>query len=191
MTVGRPEPSSTSNTRQVVRLFLHVAALYITVTICSPWLAGITYNVVMPGLGISRTGSSFQFLFSHLFAFSFIPAFIVGFINARYRHVVALFVWTVPAAVLAYKFATFPTSVFESRFGAALHHYFGGNFFIPEFHDYRDLFRHIVPSVDARRGMDQLQFTAPVYGGIAYSLGAWLSKEYLLRKLFTIWKPQR
>jgi hypothetical protein len=42
------------------------------------------------------------------------------------------------AAILAYKFATIPTSVFESRFTAALHHYLGGSFFIPKFHDYGD-----------------------------------------------------
>jgi hypothetical protein len=183
----RPETSTfiASTMRQGVRFFLHLAALYVTVNICSPWLAGTVYNFVMPALGISRTGSSFQFLFSHLVAFSFIPAFISGFINAKYRHVVALLVWTVPTAVLAYKFATFPASVFESRFMAALHHYFGGSFFIPEFHTYSDLFRYVAPGLDASRGMDQLRFTAPVYAGIAYSFGAWASRAGLLTKLFS------
>jgi hypothetical protein len=176
--------NSASIMRQGVRFLLHLAAVYATVNICCPWLAGTIYSTVMPTLGIAPTGSSFQFLFAHLFAFSFVSALVSGFVNAKYQHTVALFVWTVPVAILAYKFATFPASIFDSRFTAALHHYVGGSFLVPEFHNYRDLFAYVAPNLDARRGMDQFRFTAPVYAGIGYSLGAWVSKEGLLRKLF-------
>ncbi len=78
----------------------------------------------------------FEFLFSHILAFSFIPTFLFGMINAKFKHKAAQFVWFVPAAILAYEFATFPTtSVFQSHFPAAFHQYFGGGFLIPEYHD--------------------------------------------------------
>jgi len=179
-----------SSVRQSVRFLLHLAVVYGSVNICCPWLAGTIYSIVMPALGVARTGSSFQFLFSHLFAFSFITALVSGFVNAKYRHTVALFVWTIPALILAYKFATFPASVLESRFTAALHHYVSGTFSVPEFHDYHELFAYVAPNLDARRGLDQFRFTAPVYAGIGYSLGAWISKQGLLTKLFSFEKAE-
>jgi hypothetical protein len=108
--------------------------------------------------------------------FSFFPAMVLGAIYARsYRHRVALFVWVVPIVILAYKFFTFPTTVFENHFAAALHQYLSGGFLIPEFHSYGDLFRLVGTNSDMARGMRQLTYTAPAYAAIGYSAGTWVS----------------
>lgn len=68
------------------------------------------------------TVSYFEFAFSHLFAFTFFPALTVGFMYSEwFRHRVALFVWIVPVVVLAYKFATFPSSLFQNHLAVAFH----------------------------------------------------------------------
>jgi len=127
------------------------------------------------------SAGDFQFAFTYLLAFSAIPAFLVGLVNAKFRHRTALFVWIVPVAVLGYKFVTFPTSLFQSHFQTAFHHYFGGNFLIPEYHSYRELFESFVSNPDMQRGIDQEQITAPAYAGIAYSFAAWIGMRMGLR----------
>jgi hypothetical protein len=116
---------------QVIWFLLHVAAVYSIVNFGTAWLAGWTRGRMLPLLEIRTTSSSqFEFLFSHLLAFSFVPAFLAGLVNARFKHRVAQFVWLVPAAILAYKLATFPApSVLQShQLSAAFHQYFGGGF---------------------------------------------------------------
>jgi hypothetical protein len=79
--------------------------------------------------------------------------------------------------ILIYKFCVFPTTAFENHFPAAFHEYFGGGFLIEEFHSYRELFQ-LYGNPDMRRGMQQLNFTAPVYAAIGYSIGTWLGMYY-------------
>jgi hypothetical protein len=159
---------------QILWFGLHLAAVYVIVKFCTPWLAGWTRGTLLPLLQIPTTSGRFEFLFSHIFAFSFIPAFLAGLINARFRHKAAQFVWFVPAAVLAYEFVTFPSpSAFQSQFPAAFHQYFGGGFAVPEYHSWEE-FWSIAGSYDATRGMVQLKFTAPFYAGIGYSFAAWI-----------------
>lgn len=168
---------------QALWFFVHLAAVYVIVQFVTPWLAGWTYKTLLP---ILRSPSGrFQFFFSHLLAFSFIPAFVSGVVNARFRHRAAQFVWLVPTTILAYKFVTFPAqSVFQSQFAAAFHHYFGGGFVIPDTSNFRDLFAFGV-NYDTMRGMAQHQFTAPFYAGIGYSLAAWVSCRTKLRQRVT------
>lgn len=162
--------------RQSIRFALHLLAVYLIVQFLTMWVAGRVYDVILPFVQQHQpTVSWFQFVFSHLFAFSFFPALAVGFMYSEwFRHRVAVFVWIVPVVVLAYKFATFPCSLFQNHLAVAFHEYFGGGFMIPEFHSYRELFELVAPNPDAKRGMEQLHYTAPVYAAIGYSLGAWL-----------------
>jgi len=126
---------------------------------------------------------SFEFLFSHVLAFSFIPAFLFGLINARFKHKAAQFVWLVPTVILAYKFATFPaSSVLQSQFSAALHQYFGGGFLIPEFRDWHDFWSIVGSNSDMTRGMAQLKFTAPFCAGVEYSVAAWIGRRTALNR---------
>src|SRR5208337_1722827 len=139
---------------QVLWFLLHVAAVYAIVELCAPWLAGWTRGTLLPLLRHPTSSGSFEFLFSHIFAFSFIAAFLSGLTNARFRHKAAQFVWLVPAVILAYKFATFPApSVFQSQFSAAFHHYFGSGFLIPEFRNWRDFWSIVGSNSDMTRGM--------------------------------------
>ena len=103
---------------------------------------------------------------------------------------VALFVWVVPLVILIYKFCVFPTTAFENHFPAAFHEYFGGGFLIEEFHSYRELFQ-LYGNPDMRRGMQQLNFTAPVYAAIGYSVGTWLGIYCNIPNLTARWRELR
>jgi hypothetical protein len=163
---------------QILWYFLHLAAVYAIVEFCTPWLAGRTHGVLLPLLHHPSSSGRFEYFYSHLFAFSFIPGFAAGLLNARFKHKAAQFVWLVPAVILAYKLATFSApSVLQSQFSAAFHQYFGGGFIIPEFRDWRDFWSIVGSNPGMLRGMAQLKFTAPFYGGVGYGLAAWLARR--------------
>ena len=158
---------------QAVWFLLHLAAVYALVKFCTPWLSGWTAGKVLPLLQHPTSSGPFQFFFSHLFGFSFFPAFLLGLINSRFKHKAAQFVWLVPTVILAYKFVTFPSpSVFTSQFSAAFHQYFAGGFLLSgswAMSDMRDF-----GSPDILRGLAQIEFTAPFYAGVGYSIAAWM-----------------
>jgi hypothetical protein len=80
--------------------------------------------------------------------------------------------------ILAYKLLTFPApSVFHSQFSSAFHQYFGGGFLIPEFRDWHDFWTLVRSNPDMMRGKAQLDFTAPFYAGIGYSVAAWIGRR--------------
>lgn len=163
---------------QVLWFLLHLAAVYLIVNFATPYLAGWTRGTLLPLLHQPTTASTFQFFFSHLFAFSFVPAFLTGLANARFKHRVAEYVWLVPVAALTYKFATFSApSVFQSRFDAAFHQYFAGGFLISEYHDWNEFWSIVGSNSDTWRGMAQLRYTAPVYAAIGYSIAAWIGRR--------------
>jgi hypothetical protein len=170
-----PTQIAASPLRQAIRYALHLAAIYLIVHTTTMWLAGRVYEWVLPLVEHHRpTMSSLQFAFSHLFLFSFLPAMLIAFIYSLwFPHRVALFVWIVPVVILAYKIVVFPASTLEDHWAAAFHQYFGGEFIIGEFHNYQELFQ-LYGSSDVARGMQQLNFTAPVYAAVGYGLGAWV-----------------
>jgi hypothetical protein len=160
---------------------VHLATAYLLVKFCTPWLSGWTYGKLLPFLQIPSTASVWEFLFSRVLAFSFAPAFLAGLINGRFKHQSALLVWIVPTTILVYKLITFssPHSVlYSAPESSALHYYFGGEFIIPAFHNWRDFWDAAGSNPDMARGMAQLTFTAPVYAGFAYSLAAWISMRW-------------
>src|SRR5580658_8150551 len=161
---------------QIPWFLFRVAVVYAITNFCTIWLAGWTRGTLLPLLQRPTSSSRYEFLFSHLFAFSFVPAVVVGLVNARFKHKAAQFVWVVPTAILAYKFLTFPApSVFPSQFSAAFHRYFEGGFLIPEFRDWHDFWAMVGP--DMMRGRVQLYFTASFYAGIGYSVAAWIGRR--------------
>ena len=159
--------------QQIIRFVLHQAAVYLTPWFVAPWIAGAIYDWILPRLGAVQV-SRLEFLFSHVLALTFVPAFVAGLINARYRHRVALLVWVVPAIVLSYDMLTFSTSAFQDYWPAVFHYYFGGGFLVPQIRSYRDLF-DIAGTFDMIRGIAQLHVTGAFYAGIGYSLAAFLS----------------
>jgi|HubBroStandDraft_4_1064222.scaffolds.fasta_scaffold191068_2 hypothetical protein len=177
-----PEAPTSPQSRRVVWqipwFLFHLAVVYAIANFCTTWLAAWTRGTLLPLLQEPTSSSRLQFLFDHLFAFSFVPAFAAGLINAKFKHRVAQFVWLVPTFVLAYKFLTFPSpSLFQSQFSAAYFQYFGGGFQIPEFRDLHDFWTIARSNPGMARGMAQLNFVAPVYAGIGYSVAAWIGRQ--------------
>jgi hypothetical protein len=177
--------------RQLLRFALHTTAVYVLANFTSMWVAGRIYAAMPLILQHRPTDSPMQFAFSHLFLFSFSPALIVAFAYSQwYPHRVAQFVCIVPAAILAYMFCTFSTSAFESRFAAAYHEYFEGEFVIGTFNSFTELFR-VASASEMQRALLQLRFTAPAYAGVGYSMGAWLGIRYEIPKVTEAWRKLR
>ncbi|MGA3054905.1 MAG: hypothetical protein ABSD63_11920 [Candidatus Korobacteraceae bacterium] len=173
---------SASVPRQIVRFVLHLAAVYVTAKFSTQFLAEWIQDTLLPALQSPRSSSRFEFLLSHLFAFSFGPAVVVGLCNARFRHKVAEFVWLVPAVILAYKFFTYSTgtSVLQAeswRALSAFHQYFGGGFVVPDYRNWKQFWAMVASNPDMTRALDQLTFTGPFYAGVGYSVGAWIGRR--------------
>jgi hypothetical protein len=64
--------------RHVLWFALHLAAVYIIVIFATPWLAGWTRERLLPFLQYPTSSGPFEFLFSHILIFSFVPAFFSG-----------------------------------------------------------------------------------------------------------------
>jgi hypothetical protein len=172
---------------QTVRFLLHLSAIYVVASYFPPHLAGWIRTSFLPLLEVPTSSSSFQFLFSHIFEFSFFPGLIAGLANAKFKHKAAQYVWLVPTIVLAYKFVTFPTpprSVLDSAssvfptFSASFHQYFAGDFLIGEYRDWGDFWRMVASNPDMMRGMTQLRVTAPFYAAVGYCLAAWFTLRF-------------
>lgn len=160
---------------QILWFSLHLAAVYVIVEFCTPLLARWTRDILLPLLQHPSSSGRFEYLYSHLFAFSFVPGFAAGLVNARFKHKAAQFVWLIPAVILAHKFATFPSpSVLQSQFSAAFHQYFGGEFAIPEFRTWHEFLSTAGSIPDMARGRAQMNFTGPFYAGVGYSVAAWI-----------------
>jgi ABC-type multidrug transport system permease subunit len=67
---------------QILWFLLHLTAVYAMVKFCTPWLAGWTRGTLLPLLQTPTSSGRFEFLFSHILAFSFIPAVLFGLVNA-------------------------------------------------------------------------------------------------------------
>jgi len=174
--LSQARPTRTAGGWQVLWFLLHLAAVYAIATFFTTRLAGWTSGTLLPLLEKPTPLNGAEFLFSHLLVFSSVPAFAVGLVNARFKQKVAYFVWIVPAAILSYKVLTFPApSIFHSQLSAAFHQYFGGGFLIPQFQNWHDFWSTVGSNPDMQRGIAQLNFTAPFYAGIGYSLAAWIS----------------
>jgi hypothetical protein len=177
-------PPTLSWLKRVVRYSLHLIVFYQIVRLSTDSLASLIYRaLLLPSHGSPSFQASAQFLFSHLFAFSCIPAFVAGLaINARFRHQAACYIWIVPLAILAVAFlfigpGIYPTMLWESDFREALHHFFGRGFhFVSDMGSVNEL-------SDWRRAYTQVRFTVPAYGAAAYSFGAFLGMSTKSRRL--------
>lgn len=185
---GLSSPSSPAVTKwtawEILWFLLHLAAVYALVHFATPSFAGWTKRTVLPALQYPSASGDLEFFFSHLFAFSFIPAFLTALVNIKFRNKAAQYVWLVPAVILAYKFLTFPApSVLQSRFPAAFHEYFDRGFVIPEYRNWTEFWSIARSNPDVARGMAQESYTAPFYAGASYSLAAWLARRFARKAL--------
>ncbi len=184
---------------QVLWFALHLGAVYVLVKFCTPWFAGWVNRTLFPSLGFATSSSGLGLLFSHLFAFAFVPAFIAGLVNAKFKHKAAEFVWIVPAVVLVYELIAFQgtSSVLDQNRFLAFYYYFGSTFLLPDSHGWgsKTYWDAVRTSSDVVRALAQMKFTAPFYAGIAYSLASWLGiRTELSRRVgqaINRWEEQR
>jgi hypothetical protein len=153
--------------------------VYALAIVISPLLTGIIYRHFGSVLHVQATPES-QFYFSNILAAAVLPALLAGYLNSKYRHTAALWVWTVPALILLFKLLTFPSStVFDSRWSEALAYYFSPNWSVPR--SAQDAFSR--DHFGMRVFIAQADFSAPFYAGIAYSLGTCAGIRRLVRRL--------
>ena len=162
-----------------LQFLMHLAAVYLVANFLVLPLTAQFHDRILPLLGMPPGESRFQFAFNHLLLFGVVCGLCSGIIVAGYNHCAAQFVWTVPVAILAFKFINFPSSLFSNHFTLAFHHYLAGGFLIPEFHSYREMFAGWSP--DYERGLDQVRFTLPVYVSIAYGCASWVGGRLGIR----------
>jgi hypothetical protein len=162
----------------VLRFLCHLAAVYAIAELVVPLFGGWVCARLMP---LAAPGRRIECVYSHLFAFSLIPALSVALVNARFRHAAAQYVWSVPLAVLAYKVAIFSNDASllypSSGIAQGFHHYLGGNFSIPAYasrEELRQLYAYGPPD-EMIRGFDQERYTVPFYVGVGYALSSLVS----------------
>lgn len=165
---------------------VHLAVVYLIVNWLTAWLAGWFQGSLLPMLGWPKSESQFQFLFSHILAFSFVPAFLIALTNVRFKQTVVAYVWLVPTIILSFKLLTFSTpSIFQSHASSTFHQYFGGGFSIPEYRNLQEFWSIAASNADMERGLVQMRFTAPFYAGVAYSIGGLIAARIDLRRKVT------
>jgi hypothetical protein len=164
---------------------LHTIAVYACATHISPWLVGRWFAWFMPMLGISTVTPAANWYLQHLELVSIIPALVAGYLVVRQPDSVATWAWGIPAVVLVYKMLRYqaPSSVLFGTSMSAVRYFF-------EIERTMPTMRYTTPS-DPIRVLAQMSITAPFYAGVAYSFGAWVSKQDLLRKLFSFQKPKK
>lgn len=148
---------------------IHLASVYISSRFLTPALGGQAFRWIYR-MSFPIEKSSFQFFYSHLFMLSILPAICLAIVNIRYEQKTALFVWLLPSTILAYKFFTFHSGIFQSQIGGAYHEYFSSNFVIPAYRNYREMFQGV--NSDLLRGAEQARFTSPFFASIAYTIVA-------------------
>ena len=163
---------------------MHTVTIYIFAVHVSPWLVGRWFAWVMPMLQISTVTPAADWYLQHLELVSIFPAVVAGYLVVRQPDSVAPWAWSIPAVVLAYKMLQYqpPSSVLVGTSMSAFRYFF-------EIERVMPTMRYATPS-DPVRVLVQMTITAPFYAGVAYSLGAWVSKRRLLVKLFSFGKPE-
>ncbi len=158
---------------------LHTLTVYICAVHFSPWLVGRWFKWIMPLLGFSTTAWSADWYLQHLEMMSIIPAIVAGYVIARRPDSVGSWAWTIPGLVLVCKMILYRAnlSVFLGTSMPALQYFFD--------------IQRAMPTMtnplrsDPGRVLAQMVITAPFYAGLAYSLGAYASKQKLLARLFS------
>ncbi len=166
---------------QVLWFVVHLILIYLAVTLITPRLGYLTRQILLGLFPHQVTATRFEFMFSHLLIFSLIPTFVAGLLMSRWNEKAAMFVWLLPAAILAIKLLSFPRatgSVFgpqPSHWRHVFHYYFGGGFVVPDFHDWQEFWSDVLTTPDYARGMAQMTYSSPFYAGAAYSLAAFVA----------------
>jgi hypothetical protein len=177
---------------------LHTAIVYTLALQISMFLVGRWFAWIAPVLQISSSVSPADWYLRHLELVLVIPALIAGYINVV-RFVPAIFgrpfwdnhfdsaitwAWIIPTLVLVYRMLIYRMLIYRAPSSVL----FGTS--MTAFKYFFDI-QKVMPTLsnplasDPVRVWAQMSITAPFYAGVAYSLGALMSKYRLLTKLFT------
>jgi hypothetical protein len=160
---------------------LHTTAVPMCGIFLGPWLFSRWFVWILPLFRISPAMPRADYWLQHLELVSIIPALVFGALIARYFEKLASWPWIVPTIILSYRLLTFTdanASVLASvdswsRFS----YYFVIQEHMPTFSQSFGL------SGDPIRVAQQLDVTVPFYSGIAYSVGALLTKHKTIDRL--------
>jgi len=155
---------------------LHTLAVYVCAVHLSPWLVGRWFAWGVRVLQISVATQPGDWYLQHLELTSIVPAALAGYITARRLDSVATWAYVVPMLVLAYKMLRYqaPSSILIGRSVSVARYFLEIAHFMPTMSN--------PTASDPVRVLAQMTFTAPFYAGVAYSLGAWISKQELRTK---------
>ena len=160
---------------------LHTTAAPLCGIFLGPWLYSRWFVWILPLFRISPSMPRADYWLQHLELVSIIPALLFGALVARYFGRLASWAWVVPTIILSYKLLTFTNpnvSVLASadpwsRFS----YYFVIQPHMPTFSSIG-----LIGS-DPIRVAEQLNVTVPFYSGIAYSIGALLTKHKVIDRV--------
>ena len=161
-------------------LALHTTAVPLCGIFLGPWLFSRWFVWILPLLRILPDMPRGDYWLQHLELVSIIPALVFGALVARYFERLASWAWVVPTMILSYKLLTFTNpdaSVLApadqwSRFS----YYFVIQQHMPTFSNLG------LGGSDPIRVAQQLDITVPFYSGIAYSIGALLTKHKVIER---------
>lgn len=161
--------------RAIGSFALHTTAVPLCGIFLGPWLFSRWFVWILPLFRISPALPRADYWMQHLELVSIIPALVFGALIARYYEKLASWAWVLPTFILFYRLLTFSNanaSVLASadpwsRFS----YYFVIQQHMPTFS------RSFGISGDPIRVAQQLDVTVPFYSGIAYSIGALLTKH--------------
>lgn len=153
---------------------LHTTAVTFCGIFFGPWLLSRWFVWIMPLIRISSATARGDYWLQHLELVSIIPALILGAVVARHFEKLASWAWVVPTIILVYKLSTF-TEPHASVLASAdpwsrFSYYFVIQQHMPAFSNLG------LTGSDPVRVAEQLDVTVPFYSGIAYSVGALLTK---------------
>lgn len=160
---------------------LHTTAVPMCGIFLGPWLFSRWFVWILPLFRISPAMPRADYWLQHLELVSIIPALVFGALIARYFEKLASWAWIVPTIILSYRLLTFTdvnASVLASTDSwSRFSYYFVIQQHMPTFS------RSFGLSGDPIRVAQQLDVTAPFYSGIAYSVGALLTKHKAIDRI--------
>ena len=192
---GPPVLERKSSLGYIAAFMLHTYVAYACAMHLSEWLVFHWFGWVAPIVHVSIGIPAADWYLQHFELMTILPALVVGYLNvARIlpaiirnfihegHHSIATWAWTFPTLVLVYRMLEYhaPSSVLFGSSMTAIKYFFEIQTVMPT--------RHNPLASDPVRVWAQMSVTAPFYAGIAYSLGALVSKHQLLTKLFVFEK---
>lgn len=175
---------------------LHTLVAYVCAIHFSQWLVFHWFGWIAPILQISISIPATDWYLQHFELATILPALVVGYLNiAQFLPAIvfvhmyeeescsaATWAWSIPTIVLLCRMVMYhaPSSVLFGTSMTAIRYFFDIQKLMPTWAN--------PLASDPVRVWAQMSVTAPFYAGVAYSLGALVSKHRLLTKLFTFEK---